>query len=175
MAHCCRTHEVARIIVHLTTQAASTIRQYNRGMEHSGPDITVLVAEPQAEIAVTLGGNLGRAEALLLAQAHTLDAIFGSIARRAAARTGECMGACETYPWLALDAQSRHRATLQALAELKQPRFLACVGHGNIAHGAQQVNNAATRGRDCSRVRESENPPNRLLEQVDGQRLDTGA
>ena len=34
---------------------------------------------------------------MLISQAHTLDAIFGNLARRAELNAGEYLGACETY------------------------------------------------------------------------------
>jgi hypothetical protein len=48
------------------------------------------------------------------------------------------------------------------------------VRQANIAHGPQQVNNAAPTGAaEPSRAGESQNAPNRLLEQQHGERLDT--
>ncbi len=98
---------------------------------------------------------------MLAAQAHTLDAIFSDLARRAALNMGEYPEAFEAYP-------QECRATLETLAEMKHPRSVAFVGQANIAHGHQQVNNAP------SRADEIEDPQSKLLEQTDGERLDTG-
>jgi hypothetical protein len=42
-------------------------------------------------------GNLTRAESLLTTQAHTLDAIFNELARRAVLNMGEHINAADTY------------------------------------------------------------------------------
>lgn len=77
---------------------------------------------------------------------------------------------------LGLKAQSQCRATLESLAEIKNPKAVAFVQQANIAHGPQQVNNGtAPAPAESTRAGESENPPNKLLESRDGERLDTGA
>jgi len=86
-------------------------------------------------------GNLQRAEAMLITQAHTLDSIFSSLARRSAANMGENVQTAERYMRLALKAQSQCRATLQTLSELKNPIPVAYVHQANITSGPQQVNN----------------------------------
>jgi hypothetical protein len=76
----------------------------------------------------------------------------------------------------ALKAQSQCRSTLEALAEIKNPKPVAFVQQANIAHGPQQVNNGTVAPpAEPSRAGESEKPPNKLLESRDDQRLDTGA
>jgi hypothetical protein len=86
---------------------------------------------------------------------------------------GEHLGAIETYMRLALKAQSQCRATLETLAAIKNPPSVAFVRQANIAHGAQQVNNEPPS--EACRARKSENRPNKLLEQTDGERLDARA
>ena len=121
-------------------------------------------------------GNLERAEAMLLIQAHTLDAIFNNLARRAALNAGEYLGACETYLRLALKAQSQCRATLETLATVKNPPPVAFVRQAHIAHGPQQVNNGPLPASgEPSRARESENQQSRLLEQQRHEWVDTRA
>src|SRR5262249_2939174 len=63
-------------------------------------------------------------------------------------------------------------ATLEPLAEIKNAAPVAFVRRANIANGPQQVSNAATRVAGASRARESENPPNKLLEQQPNEWLD---
>ena len=118
-------------------------------------------------------GDLGRTEAMLIAQAHTLDAIFNNLARRAARNMGEYINAAEIYMRLALKTQSQCRATLETLATIKNPQPVAFVRQANIAHGPQQVNNGAPQD-EPSRARETENAPNKLLEAKDGERLEPG-
>lgn len=129
-----------------------------------------LIAELSTQAKLAIDGNLGRAEATLAVQAHTLDAIFNELARRAALNMGEYLNACELYMRLALKAQSQCRATLETLAAIKNPAPVAFVRQANIAHGPQQVNNATPA--QPSRARESQNQPSKLLEQQSEERLD---
>lgn len=118
-------------------------------------------------------GDLKRPEAILTAQAHTLDAVFNALARRAALNLGEYTNAAEIYLRLALKAQSQCRATLETLAAIKNPAPVAFVRQANIANGPQQVNNGAlSSGTEPSRARDIENAQNRLMEQQHGERLD---
>lgn len=135
-------------------------------------DLTALSDELMAQISAVTKGDLQRAEAMLIAQAHTLEALFCELTRRAGLNMGEYLQAAETYMRLALKAQSQCRATLETLATMKNPP-VAFVRQANIAHGPQQVNNAPAG--DAPRARESEIEPNELLEVTDGNRLDAGA
>ena len=84
---------------------------------------------------------------------------------------GEHIEATEIYMRLALKAQSQCRSTLESLAKIKNPPQLAFVKQANIAHGPQQVNNAAV----VARVEGIEKQPIELLEHDDGKQwLDTG-
>jgi hypothetical protein len=165
--------QLARLAVAPSLQAALTIKQFNAPT--GDVELTALVDELRSLARDASGGNLERAEAMLTIQAHTLDAIFNSLARRSARNAGEYIQACETYMRLALKAQSQCRATLETLAAIKNPQPVTFVRQANVAHGPQQVNNAADPAGEASRARESENRPNKLLEQQHGERLDTGA
>jgi hypothetical protein len=114
---------------------------------------------------------LNRAEALLTAQAHTLDGIFNYLARKAF--NADYLNQYETYLRLGLKVQSQCRATLETLAAIKNPKPIAFVQQANIAHGPQQVNNE--RVQETPRARETEKQPNKLLEDRNDQLLDTGA
>ena len=111
-----------------------------------------------------------RAEAMLTTQAHTLDAIFNNLARRAI--NAEYMDNLEKYLRLGLRAQSQCRATLEALAEMKSPRQTAFVNQANIAHGHQQINN--TLQQPSKSAKENEIVKNELLEKTNGERMDVG-
>lgn len=126
------------------------------------------------QIKEVQAGSLEGAERTLVAQANTLDAIFNELARRAALNMNEYLNATETYLRLALKAQSQCRATLETLAEIKNPMAGAYVRQANIAAGHQQVNNG-TSPAEVSRARETETASNKLLEATDGERLDFGA
>lgn len=113
--------------------------------------------------------DLKRSAAMLAVQAHTLDATFNNLARRAI--NTDYMNHLKQYLKLALKAQSQCRSTWEAVSAIKNPPVASFVGQANIAHGPQQVNNRApapARG---------ENPDlqNKLLEDDHGERLDTGA
>jgi hypothetical protein len=114
-------------------------------------------------------GSLDGVERMLMAQSQALDAIFHKLACRAL--HCDLLSQYETHMRLALKAQSNCRASLQALAEIKNPRPLPFVKQANIAGGNQQVNNAAA----DSRAQEIEIPQSKLLEADHGERLDIGA
>lgn len=94
----------------------------------------------RASVKAVQGGDLAGAEAMLVAQAAALNAIFGEMARRAALNMGEYLDATDRYMRLALKAQSQCRATLETLATIKNPPVVFA-RQANIAHGPQQVNN----------------------------------
>jgi hypothetical protein len=78
-------------------------------------------------------------------QAHTLNAIFNDLARKAA--KSEYINQMESHLRLALKAQGQCRATLETLAAIKNPQPVAFVRQANIAHGPQQVNNSGAEDR----------------------------
>ena len=160
---------VARAALRPTIQAAVTVREYAQG-SFGELSINTLVDDLGKQCALASNGDLERAEAILTAQSHTLDAIFHYLARRA--RGAEYLSHLETYLRLGLKAQSQCRATLETLAAIKNPSPVAFVRQANIAHGPQQVNNAPA---EAPRARETENPPNKLLEKQPNERMDTGA
>ncbi len=106
--------------------------------------------------------------------------MFTELGRRAAGQ--QYLAPFETHMRLALKAQAQCRATLETLAEIKQPKQVALVRQANIAHGPQQVNNVkdVARGdfgsstRAHGRAEESHVLQNELLERMDGERLERG-
>lgn len=110
-------------------------------------------------------GEMAYPEAMLASQATTLNALFISLAHRAGRNMGVNMEAAERYMRLALKAQSQSRTTIEAIAEIKNPRQVAFVRQANIAAGNQQVNNGVA----PARAEESQTKPNKLLEIEDGQ------
>jgi len=167
-----RSALMAQTVLRPTVHAAATLQQFK--VATTDIEIGALITELQGQAKLASSGNLERAEAMLVTQAHTLDAVFNSLARRAAMNMGEYMNAAETYMRLALKAQSQCRATLETLAVMKIPQPVTFVRQANVAHGPQQVNNVPQPTAEAaSRARESENLQNKLLEQH-GQRLDPG-
>ncbi len=162
---------LAQTALRPSVQAAITSRQWSKSF--GDLDLTKLVAELQTQISLVNNGDQSRGEALLITQAQTLNLIFNELARRAHNNMGEYMDAADRYMRLALKAQSQCRATIETLAEMKNPRPIAFVKQANIANGPQQVNNGQSPEPSCAR--ENENQPNKLLEVSDGERLDFGA
>jgi hypothetical protein len=158
---------LARTMVRPTVNSALSIRNINRMGDACQPHTNILIDELGEQIKAVNEGNMSRPEALLLAQAHTLDALFGRLLDAGIANMGEYIGACESYMRLALKAQSQSAQTIRVLNELKNPKNVAFIQQANLSNGHQQVNNTSTR--------ESENQQNELLEAQHGERLDFGA
>lgn len=163
-----RSEALAHASLRPTVQAALTLVDYNKSFGELSINTVVDDLGKQCELAS--GGDLKRAEAILTAQAHTLDAIFHNLARRA--QRVEYLNQLDTNMRLALKAQAQCRATLETLAAIKNPQPVAFVRQANIAHGPQQVNNAGEA--DASRAGKRENQPNKVLEHQHGERLDFG-
>ena len=145
----------ARTALRPSLQSALTIKEY---VPHFGElDLVYLIDELRNQIGQSIDGNLERAEAMLTTQAHTLDAIFNDLARRAI--HADYISALDSYLKLGLRAQSQCRATWETLAMIKNPVGRAYVGQANFAHN-QQINNAE----GPSRTREKEKRPDELLE-----------
>ena len=172
-----------RIARHASTVA---VVQAAVGMElwltHSvgEPDFMALAEKIREQADAMHSGDMKGIESMLFAQALTLQATFTALSRRAASNAGEYMGATDTYLRLALKAQGQCRATLETLANIKNPRPVAFVKQANISNGPQQVNNgtADTSGAVVRAREETENPQNELLtytRATHGKPLDTRA
>jgi hypothetical protein len=110
-------------------------------------------------------GDLSGLESLLNSQAIVLDKVFNELARRASLNMGTHMAATESYMRLALKAQSQCRATVESLANIKNPPIVYAK-QANIAHGPQQVNNGVLPEQYAQAhtgAENSENPQNKLL------------
>jgi len=146
---------VARIALSPSLQSALALRDFNKACGEL--ELMSLVEELRHQIGQAIDGDLGRAEAMLTTQAHSLDAIFSNLARRAI--NAEYLSGFDTYLKLGLRAQSQCRATLETLAAIKNPVGRAYVGQANFAHN-QQVNNTTA----YSRTGENKKTPSKLLE-----------
>ncbi len=71
--------EIARMVLRPTVQAAATLREY--GKSYGNLELAGLVAALTVQTKAVTDGDLGRGEAMLTAQAHTLDAVFTPIVR----------------------------------------------------------------------------------------------
>lgn len=144
----------ARALSQPEVRAARTIQMF----EGEQLDINACADELRRQIAEVQRGGMKRPEAMLVAQAHTLDALFSSLAIRSKANSQEgYLEAADRYMRLALKAQSQAVRTIETLAEIKNPRPVAFVRQANIAH-TQQVNNGIP-----SHAGETINQSNELL------------
>jgi hypothetical protein len=158
--------EIAGLLTSPTVQAALTLQQW----QDTGTEINALVEVLSSQIDKVYDGDMNRPEAMLLAQAHTLDELFNNLARRA--HNQEQMKHYEAFLRLALKAQGQCRATLETLAAIKTPPVIFAK-QANIANGHQQINNGSPA--PATHAEESKNQPNELLEaQHGGTTLDTG-
>jgi hypothetical protein len=131
-------------------------------------DVPGLLATLRDQAEAVSSGNLSRVEAMLTNQADALQALFVALVERSLRQ--EYVAYIEPYMRLALKAQSQCRATLQTLAEVKNPPVVYA-SQANVTSGPQQINN----GVDLSRVRENVNARNQLLGAADELRQDTRA
>ncbi len=151
-------------------RAAETLSNINnRDTDDLVPYVVVL----REQVELALDGNLNRGEAMLVCQAHTLDAIFNKLTVRAL--NAEHIHQLDTDLKLALRAQSQARATWQAVAAIQNPPIAGYIGQANIAHGPQQVNNGFQEAVEEVEDEINSNLQNKLLEETDGERLDTRA
>lgn len=130
-----------------------------------------LVEDVRDKVKRVQGGDMRLIEAMLYGQAMTLQTMFTNLARRAVNQ--EHLKQFQTHLTLALKAQAQCRSTLEALAEIKNPRSVAFVKQANIANN-QQVNNGTSPGRP-SHTAINDNAQNELLEHQHGDTLDTRA
>ena len=176
---------IARTLTHPAVQAARSIQAFQGG----GIPLTSLIDELTEQVDACKQGDLARPEAMLLAQAHTLDEIFNNLALRANLNILNGYGdAGERYLRLALKAQGQCRSTLETLAIIKNPPVVFAK-QANFAAGHQQINNAVrirfgtasenTRSEDAAtgvpaRAEENQTQQTELLEKTHGKWLDTG-
>lgn len=131
-------------------------------------DLAESVGVMKEKIAKVKVGDLSDLEATLIAQASTLDTVFNELASRAALNIGAHVGAVDTYLRLAFKAQAQCRATLEALAAMKNPKPSTFVRQQNVAY-QQQVNNGGERATDAdSGVTPRPNRSNQTNELLDG-------
>ena len=157
---------------------AATVLRFHEA-DFPGLALMEMVRELQAQGEAVNRGDFAVPERLLSAQALTLNAIFGELARRAALNMGEHLDATDRYLRLALKAQSQCRATVETLAAIKNPPVVFA-RQANINNGGQQrVNNGAVPSpRDqATHTEQTVSKPNELLEDATHGRtqLDTRA
>ncbi len=160
---------LARTVLRPSITGAVTIEQFSK--QFGALDLPALIDGLAEQSKAVYDGDLKRAEALLMTQAHTLDAIFNNLAQKAA--RAEYMNNLEKYLRLALKAQSQCRATLQTLGELKNPPIVYAK-QANITSGPQQINNGVA-APALAHAEKNINQQNELLEAQAHEQLDTRA
>lgn len=144
----------ARRIIGSALPSALITTRYSGSNEVDALAVLEELKDMAADVA---DGNLSAVEQMLLHQAVALQTMFMDLALRAKGQ--QELPAMQALMQLALKAQSGSRATLQTLAELKNPRPVF-VRQTNVAQ-TQQVNNG---GQDAvavqpSRARKPRNAP----------------
>jgi hypothetical protein len=103
-------------------------------------DASAMLAELRAAQRAVNEGDLSTAEAMLMAQAVGLQALYVRLIERAMEQ--EWIPHFETLMRLGLKAQAQSRLAIEAVATLKHgPAIMARNAQVNVAHGPQQVNN----------------------------------
>lgn len=149
--------------------AAAIMESYGKNFgEQKIADLVDLLRDSMGDLK---NNNLTRCENMLLAQAYALQAMFTNLSRRAIAQ--EYLKNLDVYLRFAFKAQNQCRMTLETLATIKNPPVVYAK-QANIAHGHQQVNNAAP---PSTHAEKNQTSPNELLEADthEQQRLDTRA
>jgi hypothetical protein len=131
-----------------TVQSAVAIESW--GKFAGSVDLSELVKDLRERIKQVQDGDMKPIEAMLMGQAMTLETIFTNLARKA--QSQEYLKQFQVNLTLALKAQAQCRATLEALAEIKNPRPVAFVKQANFAH-QQQVNNGMHPAQQAGSVR----------------------
>jgi hypothetical protein len=159
---------LARTVLRPTVQGAVTVREYSKWFPGEACDLGELVNALSEQTSLVTDGKLERGEAMLAVQAHTLDAIYNNLARRA--QNAEYLSQFDTYLKFALRAQAQCRATWEAISEIQNPPIAGYVNQANIAQN-QLVNNDAgnfeTSTRTRAQARKNQKAQSKLLEHVD--------
>lgn len=140
-------------------------------------DVESLACALDKQCAAIQKGDLSRPEAILTLQAHTLDVVFNKLAEMAG--QSKDLQKLDILLKLALKAQSQCRTTIEALAEIKNPRPVAFIRQQNVAQNQQVNNGEASSGKPVDvpsdpRTETTEILPNKLLEEKHVEWVDTG-
>jgi hypothetical protein len=121
-------------------------------------DTVATIAALQEQIASVGRGDMSQVEAMLYAQAASLQSIYVKLFTRAMGQDG--LHQFNVFMAMALKAQAQCRCTLEALNEVKFPKTATFVKQANIAQ-QQQVNNGS-----LVRAEKKEDPTNELLKEA---------
>ncbi|WP_176080806.1 hypothetical protein [Paraburkholderia tropica] len=149
------------------------------------PNIVPMYQEFRKHVQDVCEGDMTTPEALLTAQAMSLNSIYNECAQLAGLNIASKLPQAEMLLRMALKAQAQCTQTLRVLGELKAPKSVSFIKQQNNATGNQQVNNGPVmQGVAPARAHESKEPgkpTNELLTRSDdrgykyAETLDTGA
>ena len=128
---------LAEVATHPSFNAAAVIAEF--GGASGELELKALTLRLSDSVDAVWANDMRGPEAMLYSEAHALQAIFVDLSRRATKQSH--MGNYESFMRMALKAQSQCRATLETLANIKNPPVVFA-RQANIAQGPQQVNNA---------------------------------
>ena len=132
---------MAKMAMRPSVNAAAVMSVYTAQLGLKDDDIGALMNQLSEDVKDVWAGDMKRAEAMLFAQAHALQAIFMTLVRRATNQ--EYLKQWEAYLRMGLKAQNQCRMTLETLATIKNPPVVIA-RQANINNGGQQqVNNGA--------------------------------
>ncbi|MCK9622621.1 MAG: hypothetical protein M0R47_19055 [Methylobacter sp.] len=155
---------VAQVAIRPTFLAANTISAFNQVLGEI--DLMGMAGELEEQVSLIKKGDMSRAENTLASQAIVLDTLFNTLAVKALKAPG--LENQSVMLKLALQAQKQCSQTLEALGAIKNPPAVTVVRQTNIGQ-AVQVNHGTSD--EITAI----NLENELLEQDNGQRLDTRA
>jgi len=158
--------QMAKALLAPEIAAYRVIRGAENGIQVDTPHILKALGRQQRSATkAVIAGDLSKVEAMLFNQATGLQALFSCLCEKGL--RADTLALFEGFLRVALRAQSQCTRTLEVLAAMKNPP-LVIARQANVTTGPQQNNfGAPARG-------ESEIKPTELLEQIDGERLDTG-
>jgi hypothetical protein len=136
-----RSAAMATMALRPSINAAAVVSLYTKPLGIEEGDLAALMERLAEDVKDVWVGDMKRAEAMLFAQAHALQAIFMNLARRATSQ--EYLKQWEAYLRMAMKAQNQCRMTLETLATIKNPPVVIA-RQANINNGGQQqVNNGS--------------------------------
>ncbi|MDP1678773.1 MAG: hypothetical protein Q8L02_01370 [Candidatus Nitrotoga sp.] len=166
-----KTEHITKVTLMPCANAAAVVAEFAKAFGEQ--DVQTLMEQLRTTFEQVNNGDLQHCEAMLVGQAHALQSIFMSLARRAANQ--EYLKQHETYLRMALKAQNQSRMTLETLAKIKNPPVIfAKQANINQGNGNQQVNNGTPAL--ASHAEKNINQQNELLEVQHGsETMDTRA
>jgi hypothetical protein len=150
-----KSQTCARAVIDPSTAGVATAAKFRKGFAQD-VDLSSQVHEFKRQVKQLSEGDLTRADEMLLAQAHTLDAVFNNLLTRAWRNLeGGYFDAGQAYLAQAFKAQNQCRNVWEAISRIKNPP----IRQTNIAHN-QQINNM-------------QKPQSKLMDEEKNERLES--